>query len=553
MSIIELSLIAVSLTAAGLSLLIAQGEKSLASKVFSFFILCISLWAYGIFSFQSTQSLLAAIYYSDFNYVIALCIAVSFFHFSVSFPNLQKNKSPTITYYIIPILLLVILICKPFLIIVEVYLKNDIKLTHINTPIYILYTIIFCLYWFYAYKNLWTSYTNTKITSTRNQLRYIFYGTLIPLLVASYFDLFFALINYRYVWIGPLMGFLVVCIILYSVYKHHLFNLKLFLAEIVTFSLWIIILIRTLSADNAHEIFVEIAVLIITIVFGILLILTLIKNLKQKEELTSLNQHLSDKVAEQTKEIRAAYDLEKHARRELEKLNETKDQFIMITQHHLRTPVTGIEWELEAMLDGNYGKVPEKIKAGLLEAKSAVGRLTHIIDDFLNITAIKTGQNILTLAPQSLLPLIEDILKELKPDIARLSLDVSYPKDPDSWENLNIDAQKMRDTLLIVIENAAKYNRENGRIDIKTERSANMFVINIENTGIGITAEEIGKIGTALFYRGLEARARNTIGMGVGLSVAKAIIKAHRGTFEIRSNGKDRGASVIISIPTYNT
>jgi two-component system sensor histidine kinase VicK len=109
--------------------------------------------------------------------------------------------------------------------------------------------------------------------------------------------------------------------------------------------------------------------------------------------------------------------------------------------------------------------------------------------------------------------------------------------------------RKMRDILLIIVENAVTYNRDGGSIKFSTDIVDGRFILTIENIGLGITSEELGQIGSTLFYRGQVARKLNTVGMGVGLSVAKAIVKAHHGTFEIESDGKDMGARVRMGMP----
>ena len=81
------------------------------------------------------------------------------------------------------------------------------------------------------------------------------------------------------------------------------------------------------------------------------------------------------------------------------------------------------------------------------------------------------------------------------------------------------------------------------------KESRSMFELTIENTGIGITSEESAKIGSALFYRGEHARKAHSTGMGIGLSVVKAIVKAHHGTFSIESKGRGNGARVVVGVP----
>jgi signal transduction histidine kinase len=269
----------------------------------------------------------------------------------------------------------------------------------------------------------------------------------------------------------------------------------------------------------------------------------------QRDELDTLNRNLERKVLEQTVEIRHALEAEKKARMELEKLNDAKDQFIMITQHHLRTPLTSVIWGLESVINNTSKAIGTEIKATIVGIKSSADRLMHIVDDFLNITAIKIGTSILNISSRSLRPAIEDILQELAGDVKRMNLTVSYPHNDADWPVLAIDYDKMREILFIVVDNAVRYNQEGGSLDISTKTPENLFELSVENTGIGITAEEKEKIGSALFYRGKYARKAYPVGMGIGLSVVKAIVRAHNGTFSIESKGVGKGAMVKIQIP----
>ncbi|MGC9605706.1 MAG: HAMP domain-containing sensor histidine kinase [Minisyncoccia bacterium] len=289
--------------------------------------------------------------------------------------------------------------------------------------------------------------------------------------------------------------------------------------------------------------------------FGAFLVLSaylirgVLREAKQREQLDDLNRNLEQKVADQTVEIRKSYEAEKHARAELEKLNDAKNQFIMITQHHLRTPVTSLIWGLESVLKGVTGVIGSETRSAVEGMKSSADRLMHIVDDFLNITTLKIGTSILNISDRSLKPAIEGIIEELQPEIKRMNIAVSWPRNDRGWPELKIDYDKMREILFIVVENAVRYNREGGIVTISTKTGGGSFELSIENTGIGITQEEARKIGSSLFYRGECARKAHPIGMGIGLSVVKAIVKAHHGSFSIESKGKEEGAKVTVELP----
>ncbi|MEI6304643.1 MAG: HAMP domain-containing sensor histidine kinase [Candidatus Taylorbacteria bacterium] len=269
--------------------------------------------------------------------------------------------------------------------------------------------------------------------------------------------------------------------------------------------------------------------------------------IKQTAQLTTLNSTLAEKVAEQTAEIRKAYELEKHARRDLEKLNETKDQFIMITQHHLRAPVTRIKNDLAATLSGDNGRLSAKLTRSLEDTDATATRLSKIVDDFLDITTLKVGSQILNIGTGNLGLLTEDVLDELRIDIEKMHLTVENGK-PNIWPDLQIDAHKMREVLLIILENAIKYNVDGGTIEVTTDSRDGYFEIVVKNTGIGLTSLDREKLFKKNYYRSAAAMTVNPRGMGIGLSVARAIVRAHKGELTIGSEGLHKGVKVVVGV-----
>jgi signal transduction histidine kinase len=114
---------------------------------------------------------------------------------------------------------------------------------------------------------------------------------------------------------------------------------------------------------------------------------------------------------------------------------------------------------------------------------------------------------------------------------------------------LNIDESKIFEVLLIIIENAIKYNVINGSIKIIPEIINDNFNVSIRDSGTGIPKEDTDKILNRLFYRSNMAKQMNPNGMGIGLSVAKAILQAHHGTIKINSMEINKGTEVTITIP----
>ncbi len=325
-------------------------------------------------------------------------------------------------------------------------------------------------------------------------------------------------------------------------------NVRVVVTEVLAIGMTVVFFIN-IFIEIPFGIWGRAVTFVIFFILAYYLIRGVLHEFRQKEELADLNLHLSEKVTEQTVEIRKSYDLEKKARRDLEKLNETKDQFIMITQHHLRTPVTSIRWGIQEALKDTYGELQPSLRKALEGTSTAVGRLQRIVDDFLSITALKVGSQILNIAPASILPLLKDVISELHLDIREKQIQILYRNDPSAWPKLPVDAPKLRETILIVIENAIRYNIQGGSIEIDTQTKDGKFVMTVKNTGIGITSEERDKLFTSLFYRGDSAKSIHPIGMGVGLSVSRAIIRAHHGELTIESEGRGKGARATLALP----
>src|SRR3989344_8976777 len=130
-----------------------------------------------------------------------------------------------------------------------------------------------------------------------------------------------------------------------------------------------------------------------------------------------------------------------------------------------------------------------------------------------------------------------------------MHLTIDYPEDDSSWPIIQMDSGKMRDVLLIIIENAVRYNIKDGSIYIKNEIEKGIFQMIVENTGVGITSEDRGNLFERLFYRSKKAQITHPGGMGIGLSVSRAIVRAHHGNITIHSEGESKGATVTITLP----
>ena len=297
----------------------------------------------------------------------------------------------------------------------------------------------------------------------------------------------------------------------------------------------------------------RIVLFVLFLVFGYFLLRSVAAEVRQKEllaklndTLTHFNQQLQERVREQTQALKASYEVERTARVELEKLNDAKNQFIMITQHHLRTPLTTIRWYLESITQGAFGAVAPELSQAVASVKSAAERLTHLINNFLDITELKAGKDILAIAAVSIQPMMRAVLEELRDDMKRLDIMVQYPTDDARWPAVMVDPHKFKEVLFIVLDNAVRYNKKGGSIALRIRHTT----VYLEGeTGLGITKAEQGRLFTDLFQRGEAAKRAHPVGRGLGLALARSIVSAHHGSIRIESEGEEKTVTVVIDLP----
>ena len=340
----------------------------------------------------------------------------------------------------------------------------------------------------------------------------------------------------------------------YTITRFHLFNLKVVVAQLSIIFIWMIMLSRMIIAHNPETLPLDLGVFAVMVVLGVITIKSAINEAAQKERFADLNLHLEEKVKEQTQEIRKAYEVEKKARIELEELDKSKDQFILNTQHHLRTPLTVMKGFLEAALE-RKGEVSETVRGYLEKSSAASEQMISLINDFLNVSSFEVGKAILNPQPTDLSLLIEDIYQELKStiDLKHLSFTSEFSPEALSARAI-VDTRVMKAALYNLFDNAVKYTSSGGiavhsDIFVHPIESVRFLRIKIQDSGIGIDKDDIPKIFNRYFERSAEAQKVNATGKGLGLALSRNMIVLHGGKIDVTSEGKGKGTTFIVDLP----
>jgi signal transduction histidine kinase len=487
-----------------------------------------------------------AIIFSRLTYYLGTIIGASFLYFFITYPEDKKPKNIlTILLIINEILLAYIFIFTNNIINGVFPLKNLDQLGWQFGKLSFIFEIFFIGYFIAGLIILYRKYYSCINPKIRINLGYMFWAMIIGIIPPSVICIILPRFGYFDLnWLGPVTEIIWIPVIAYSIIKYRQMNVRTVVTEVLAVGMTVIFFIN-IFIDLSLGIGGRVITFIVFLILAFYLFKVSLQEAEQNDQLTSLNATLSERVAEKTKEVRQAYEIEKKARWELEKLNETKDQFVMIAEHHLRMPLASIHRRLE-MISEKVGADREEIQEVLRDTSDSVDILANTISSLSGIAVLKPGQNILNLSRTNIKTIVEDVIKELKFYIKDLHISITYPKDKESWPELHIDKDKIYEVILIIMENSIKYNHDHGTINISTKSDANNFELTIENTGIGITEEEKETISKQVFYRSEKAKKLNPLGMGVGLSVARTILNAHHGSLEIESGGRDMGARICI-------
>ena len=458
----------------GLDLVIIIGSKNLSSRVFVLLTFVTAIWviSHGFLVSTSSQSGIDSLI--RFQSLLGVIIAIGFYQFASIYPYDKRPSVKSLIFSFITIATFAYLYFFTNALVSGVYRINGIgHWAWAFGPWHLLFDIFFYTLWILAFYRIFKTYKSAAEkdrTNLGNMFVALFFGIIPPTITNVFLP---SLGEYHFNWLGPIASLIWIFIIAYSIVKYHQMNVRIVITEVLAICMMGIFFINIFVREPLG-IIGRMGIFFTFLILGFYLIKGVLKEVEQRDQLNSLNATLAEKVAEQTAEIRQAYEAEKKARQDLEKLNDAKNQFITLTQHHLRAPATDITYGLESILAGSYGVVTSGINLAVKNMRSSAERLTRLVNDLLNITTLKAGRGILNIRSSSLKPAITDILEELHGDIEKMHVRVSYPQDDRDWPVLSLDLAKMREILFIVMDNAVRYNREGGSVSVTTGTRTNV-------------------------------------------------------------------------------
>jgi len=238
-----------------------------------------------------------------------------------------------------------------------------------------------------------------------------------------------------------------------------------------------------------------------------------------------------------------------NANTRLRDLDKQKTEFVSIASHQLRGPIATIIGYTSLIQDGSYGPVNEKLNEPLSRIFESGRRISIMVDDFLNVTRIEQGLMLYRKSMMDINDTLRTIVAEQKPIAEKHGLTVTYTPFTEGQVMLNADKTKLALVFQNVLDNAIKFT-PSGTISVSLQESDthDRVFVTFSDTGVGISHEDIGNLFTK-FSRASNANTASVYGAGLGLYIAREIIKAHDGWIHVSSGGLGHGATLTLELP----
>ncbi len=232
----------------------------------------------------------------------------------------------------------------------------------------------------------------------------------------------------------------------------------------------------------------------------------------------------------------------------LAQINQMKTEFVSIASHQLRTPLTGIKWTINLITGHQAENLTKEQLERLQNIKESNQRMINLVNDLLNLSRIEQGKLGLTLNPEkvSLEKIIKKIIKEHSLIAKASNTELFLDSEPD-LPLVSISYQGIKLILNNLIDNSIRYTKKKGLVKIKLSKKSDSVRCEIQDNGVGIPKNDQKNIFQK-FFRSQNIMRYQTEGTGLGLFIAKAIIKNSKGKIGFWSE-ENKGTTFWFEIP----
>ncbi|MBO5484788.1 MAG: HAMP domain-containing histidine kinase [Lachnospiraceae bacterium] len=228
----------------------------------------------------------------------------------------------------------------------------------------------------------------------------------------------------------------------------------------------------------------------------------------------------------------------------IRKQEKSRQEFVSNVSHELKTPLASMKVLSDSLLS-QEGMPEELYREFLGDITEEIERMTEIINDLLSMVKLDKNSAQMQVVNISINDLLEQLLKRLRPIAAKRNIELVY----ESYRPVMADVDEVKISMALnnLIENAIKYNYDDGWVRVTLNADHKFFYVTVQDSGVGIP-EDVQDSVFERFFRVDKARSRDTGGTGLGLSLTRSAVLLHRGSIKLHSKEKE-GTTFTVRIP----
>jgi signal transduction histidine kinase len=502
--------------------ILLNDSKQKINRAYSLITLAIISWVVAMIFYRSAPSELA-LFAGTLLYVSATLIASTFLYFTYIFPS-EKDTHITLksTFIFLVNGILIGMIIWPDFIIQAVNIRAGAEKEIIFTDYYWFYFFYIFSFFSYGFMRLSAKYRQSSGIE-RQQVLYVLSGYAITGNLAFITNLIMPWFGFFYLnWIGQLFTTIIVGCTSYAILKHHLFSIKVIVTEILTFTLSLIALLQIFISDGTEEIIIRTGIFIVVLIVGLLLIRSVIKEVRLREEVQGL-----------VKDLKLS--------------NEQQSNLIHFISHEVKGFLGKSRNIFSLFLEGEYGPLPDYLKIPSEEGLNSGTKGVEMVMEILNASNFKKGTVEYKKEPFDLKQVLFEILADQKKIAEAKGLHFeSHIEESDNYTMVG-DSEQIRHALKNLLDNSIKYTPK-GTIGVYFSKKEKMICFSVKDTGVGINPVDIPHLFTE-GMRGTDALKVNVDSTGYGLFIVKKIVEAHGGKIWFQSEGVGKGSTFFIEFP----
>jgi signal transduction histidine kinase len=269
---------------------------------------------------------------------------------------------------------------------------------------------------------------------------------------------------------------------------------------------------------------------------------------ERTEQLARANERLKAVIAQRRRAEAERADLlsrEQEARREAERVNRMKDEFLATLSHELRTPLNAMLGWAHLLETGQLD--PDRVQRAVKVIKNSAFAQKQLIEDILDVSRIINGRMVLNMSSVNIRGIVDGALDTLRPAAEAKQITVTTDIAADVPETCG-DRDRLQQIVWNLLSNAIKFTPRDGRVDVRVDTLGTDARIVVADNGQGIEPAFLPHVFDR-FSQADSSVTRAHGGLGLGMSIVRHLVELHGGTVQAESEGENRGATLTVTLP----